>query len=773
MKRLVTVIFVIVAAALGILFFMGDSKDTGAASVTRSQTVIPKSATQQQDTPEIQAQDEVDDSLVSLIPLRNDEILMGILGIDFDGDGYDDQINTIRSMTSPYIKIIVGLYNPYKGQYERSAIIDTEIIQTRTFSYTCMDIIGNHRNVLSYSGFLEDGNSVMKLFLPEKRDTGLMMNVIGDFRSDGTIFIQQMDRHESYLSQKANGVSYPVWVYRSDNSQGENSLDQIQTRYIWNIASGKYVKDTETKVRETKVSTRELNKILDGTVASFKKHLDGLWFSSDTQQFIFFNPREEEIIFQTGDTQEVYTWVSSTLRRNGIYITAINSSINNLTRRIDISLSSSDEIQVRNQDDVLMTISEKSLWDGKYKKQGTAVATKSNATAPNQQEILHLLEGQKHWLVEGVTEMEIAGGTYTSSLVTGMITSSICDGQEVIQMRGSVGAPFYNQESYLATVEHNQDTKLLESVRLAPVKITPLGVQQLGGSPIRLQANYNVVENEVAHITTPDEPELKAVSTPAEDDLPRPVLSVHTSPRYFSPDNDGIDDNLTIDLAATSEIGLASWSFNIYDPENGSLIWSRSGVGEVSRSLTWNGRSNAGELVQSATDYPFTFSAKDTNGLSSEARGELSVDVLVIHEGEVLKIQVPSIIFRSDKADFVGKSEDPKKGLDQATIDNNIKVIQRIAQILNKFPDYSVRIEGHANNITGTEAEETSTDNGNIPLVPLSEERAKLVRDMLVSFGVKGDRLSTVGMGGRQPVVSRADKANWWKNRRVEFILDK
>ena len=33
--------------------------------------------------------------------------------------------------------------------------------------------------------------------------------------------------------------------------------------------------------------------------------------------------------------------------------------------------------------------------------------------------------------------------------------------------------------------------------------------------------------------------------------------------------------------------------------------------------------------------------------------------------------------------------------------------------------------------------------------------------------------LSTVGMGGRKPVVSRADKPNWWKNRRVEFILDK
>ena len=86
----------------------------------------------------------------------------------------------------------------------------------------------------------------------------------------------------------------------------------------------------------------------------------------------------------------------------------------------------------------------------------------------------------------------------------------------------------------------------------------------------------------------------------------------------------------------------------------------------------------------------------------------------------MLKIQVPSIIFRSDNADFKGKDE-VDNGLEQSVIDNNIRVIKRIAEILNKFPDYTVRIEGHANNISNTEAEETSTANGNIPLVPLSE----------------------------------------------------
>ena len=769
MKRLVIVIFVIVAISLGLVFFMEDSKETTSQGVTRSQTVIPQTTAQKQETVEVQ-REEAEDSLVSLVPLNSDETLLGTLSIDFDGDGYDDQINTIKKMTSPYIQILVGLYNPYKGQYERSAIIDTEIIQIRTFSYSCMDFVGNHKNFLMYSGFLEDNDTVMKFFSPEKRDTTLVLNLVGDFRSDGTIFVQQLERHESYESQKANGVSFPVWVYRSDTSAGSNALDQIQTRYVWDVASGKYVKDVETRVQESKASSTELNKILDGTLASFQNHLEGLWYftNSNEAQFMFFNPREEEIIFQADNAQEVYTWVSSTLRRNGIYITAINSSITNLTRRIDITITGTDEIKVRNQDDVLMTISEKSLWDGDYKKQPVFSTAKNSLN----QEILHLLEGQKHWLVEGVTQMEITNGTYNSSLVAGMITSTFCNGQEVIQVRGSLGAPFYNQESYLAAVEHDPDTKMLKAVRLSPVKITPLGIEALNGNAIRLEADYTVQEEVIAEVITPDEPELQATSI-HDGEENRPILSVHTSPRYFSPDNDGVDDKLTIDLGVTSEIPVASWSFNVYDPENNSLIWSRSGVGDAPKKLEWNGRSNTGELVQSATDYPFSFSAKDENGMSSEARGELSVDVLVIHEGNVLKIQVPSIIFRSDSADFVGLDEDPKKGLDKATIDNNIKVIQRIAQILNKFPDYSVRIEGHANNITGTEAEETSTANGNIPLVPLSEARAKLVRDMLVGFGVRSDRLSTVGMGGRKPVVSRADKPNWWKNRRVEFILDK
>ena len=152
--------------------------------------------------------------------------------------------------------------------------------------------------------------------------------------------------------------------------------------------------------------------------------------------------------------------------------------------------------------------------------------------------------------------------------------------------------------------------------------------------------------------------------------------------------------------------------------------------------------------------------------MTSRFEGLISVDVLVIRVGDVLKIQIPSIIFRPDNADFKSKKE-VTNGLEQSVIDNNVRVLKRIAEILNKFRDYTVRVEGHANNVTNTEKEEIEE------LVPLSQARAAFVKEELRKYGVSSARLSTVGLGGRQPVVPHSDRDNWWKNRRVEFILNK
>ncbi|MDR1900521.1 MAG: OmpA family protein, partial [Treponema sp.] len=247
-------------------------------------------------------------------------------------------------------------------------------------------------------------------------------------------------------------------------------------------------------------------------------------------------------------------------------------------------------------------------------------------------------------------------------------------------------------------------------------------------------------------------------------DVSGPALSYRSRPEYFSPDNDGADDELIINLGAQDASPIASWSLEIREPRPPYPVFYRiEGRSSPAAEIIWDGRSNTGasggELVQAATDYPFTYRAADALGNASSMEGVIGVDVLVIRDGDRLKIQVPSIIFRENAADFTT--------LNAETVDNNLRVLRRIAEILNKFRDYKVQVEGHANPVLRTDAEERNE------LQPLSEARARAVVNMLVEFGVLRNRLSSVGMGGKRPVVRYEDRNSWWKNRRVEFILVK
>lgn len=274
---------------------------------------------------------------------------------------------------------------------------------------------------------------------------------------------------------------------------------------------------------------------------------------------------------------------------------------------------------------------------------------------------------------------------------------------------------------------------------------------------------------------------ISAVSSPFICTAIPPVLSVKTAPKYFSPDNDGVDDDLFIKLSGTSKALIKNWSFTIYAP-TGKVFWKTSGTNSITERIIWDGLSNVqknslgyAERVQSATDYPYEFKVTDSLGMTSVVNGNIAVDVLVIRDGSVLKMAVPSIIFRSDNADFKTTKEVGKDGLDVEKAENNERVLKRIAQILNKFKEYNVTIVGHANRITDNDDEEI-IDNPKLwgkALIPLSAKRAEFVKAYLVKQGISESRLTTEGKGGTELVADYTDKDNNWKNRRVEFILNK
>ena len=262
---------------------------------------------------------------------------------------------------------------------------------------------------------------------------------------------------------------------------------------------------------------------------------------------------------------------------------------------------------------------------------------------------------------------------------------------------------------------------------------------------------------------------VNAVTSPFICSATPPQLKVQTAPVYFSPDNDGIDDDLFIKLTGNTKAKIKNWSFNVYDPK-GKLFWKNEGKTSITERLVWDGLSNVqkdkygnAERVQSAMDYPYKFIVTDNLGMTSVAEGVIPVDVLVIREGNVLKM--------ADSSNF--QTANTTLAPDQ--VRRNIEILNRVADILKKFTDYKILIQGHANRVSDNENEETQDNMSQWgrALIPLSKERADAIKAYLVKRGVSEASVSTEGMGGTKPVVEPKDKDNNWKNRRVEFILEK
>jgi outer membrane protein OmpA-like peptidoglycan-associated protein len=86
--------------------------------------------------------------------------------------------------------------------------------------------------------------------------------------------------------------------------------------------------------------------------------------------------------------------------------------------------------------------------------------------------------------------------------------------------------------------------------------------------------------------------------------------------------------------------------------------------------------------------------------------------------------------------------------------------IARIAEILNRYPQTRVTIEGHTDS-AGSESYN----------MKLSEERARAVGEALVARGVDPGRVATVGRGESRPIASNATESGKQLNRRVSLLL--
>ena len=95
----------------------------------------------------------------------------------------------------------------------------------------------------------------------------------------------------------------------------------------------------------------------------------------------------------------------------------------------------------------------------------------------------------------------------------------------------------------------------------------------------------------------------------------------------------------------------------------------------------------------------------------------------------------------------------------ETTYDSNI---DKFVDYLNKHPEYKVEIVGFADSINTYEYNQV-----------LSQKRANLVKEILITNGISEDRLTTTGGGEYNPIASNMYKAGRALNRRVEVTIVK
>lgn len=114
--------------------------------------------------------------------------------------------------------------------------------------------------------------------------------------------------------------------------------------------------------------------------------------------------------------------------------------------------------------------------------------------------------------------------------------------------------------------------------------------------------------------------------------------------------------------------------------------------------------------------------------------------------GEGIKITFDSgILFDVNKATLKPKSQEN---------------LTNLAQILNKYPDTNILLEGHTD----------STGSAQYNL-ELSRKRAQSVADFLAAQNVGPNRFSIMGYGKDQPIASNATAEGRTQNRRVEVAI--
>lgn len=199
--------------------------------------------------------------------------------------------------------------------------------------------------------------------------------------------------------------------------------------------------------------------------------------------------------------------------------------------------------------------------------------------------------------------------------------------------------------------------------------------------------------------------------------------------------------------------------------QNGKLIFEKA-VDDIS-DMAWDGVDSDGNNALS-TGENYTFSLRVTDGKYAGQTFEKSIRSRLVFsnadsEKSRRRILVESVYFTANESTIFTDNE---------FFMRNSKALRNIATalLLQMSDEDRVVLEGNANYTTYPDKVYMKKEQPQ--LVSLSRKRAEIIKRILVFYGLSEEKIRIEANGGDNYITSPNGKENW-KNRRVEFFIEK
>jgi peptidoglycan-associated lipoprotein len=145
-------------------------------------------------------------------------------------------------------------------------------------------------------------------------------------------------------------------------------------------------------------------------------------------------------------------------------------------------------------------------------------------------------------------------------------------------------------------------------------------------------------------------------------------------------------------------------------------------------------------------------SVSEREGITAGTNADGSYDAMTL-DGPALGTQQDLVVNIGDRV-FFGYNSHDLNAEGQA-------VLGLQAEWLNRYPNISLTVEGHA--------DERGTREYNLAL---GERRANSMRRYLMALGIEGSRVNVISYGKERPAVLGSNPTSWAQNRRGVTVVD-